>query len=88
MEHTIFNPPSFEPIHINTFPTRTKVHIVVLTASRTIRFARIKDTLEHGDFGGTQITDTTGAVELEVRGDMWMHGISSNAGTTKVDVEF
>ena len=88
MEHTIFNPPAAEPVHVNTFPVKTKVHMVVATAARTIRFARLKDTLEHGDLGGTQITDTTGAVELEIQGDLWMHGISTNAGTTKVDVEF
>jgi hypothetical protein len=37
--------------------------------------------------GGLVITDVTGTVELEWEGDLWMHGITANAGTTFVELD-
>lgn len=92
MYHTIFNPATAtgggpEPVHVMTLHSRQKVHMAVITTARTIRFAKTKDVLEHGNNGGTPISDTTGAIEVELFGDVWMHGVSGNAGSTIVDIE-
>ena len=89
MRVLILNPPDPPQHHGYLYPRR-KLHATVLTAARTIRLARDRSILDNESAtnpGGLVITDLTGTVELEWEGDLWVHGITANAGTTFVELD-
>jgi hypothetical protein len=90
MTITIFNPvqtPSAVPMWVGKFPVASKIHLQVLTSDNTIRLAKYRDTLEHGDLGGQRVSYLDGDMEIEWQGDLWIHGISTNTGPSVIELE-
>jgi hypothetical protein len=91
MRVLILNPPDPPQRHAYIYPRR-KIHATVLTPSRTVRLARDRSVLDNESTanpnpGGLTINDTTGTVELEWEGDLWIHGVLANAGTTFLELD-